>query len=155
MCLKPTKQLPPIKNLDLSATEIAWLAGLFEGEASFLLDQRSKQRYTVSTSPSNPYISIQMTDEDVIAKVAKLLNKTYTVLTRKTARTKSVYKVYIGDRATLRYLLPLVFPYLGKRRQHDVQLCLNALNEWETWYLEGGRSKMAKLGPKAKKTNKN
>ena len=154
MCLKTTKQLPPIKDLNLSATEIAWLSGLFEGEASFLLDQRSKQRYTVSTAPSNPYISIQMTDEDVIVKVAKLLNKTYTVLARKTARTKSVYKVYVGDRATLRYLLPLLFPYLGKRRQHDVQLCLNALNEWETWYLEGGRSKMAKLGPKAK-INKN
>lgn len=150
MSFKTIKQLPPIKDLNLLATEIAWLAGLFEGEASFLLDPRSKHRYTVSTSPSNPYISIQMTDEDVIAKVAKLLNKTYTVLKRKTARTKSVYKVYVGDRATLLYLLPLLFPYLGKRRQHDVQLCLNALNEWETWYLEGGRSKMAKLGPKAR-----
>ena len=151
MSSKPPKSLPPINDLALSATEIAWLAGLFEGEASFLLDKRSKTRYQVSTSPCSVYISIQMIDEDVIARVAQLLNKNYQSLTRKTSRNQPVYKVHIGDRATLRYLLPLLFPYLGNRRQQHVQLCLNALADWEIWYCNGGRSDMARIGPMTKK----
>jgi len=108
------KSLPPIQDLGLSVTEISWLAGLFEGEASFLLDQRSKKKYKVSTSPPTAYLSIQMTDEDVIARVAQLLKKNYTFPKSKPSR-KPTYKVYVGDRATLRYLLPLLFPYLGKK----------------------------------------
>ena len=146
------KQLPAVNNLNLKPTDIAWLAGLFEGEASFLLDKRSKQRYKISTWPNSPYISIQMVDKDVIARVDQLVNKRYVILKRKTIQNKFVYKVHIGDRSTLRYLLPLLLPYLGTRRQDSVQLCLNVLNEWETWYLEGGRSQMAKLGPKTKKS---
>ena len=65
------------KVLNISETQIAWLAGLFEGEAYFSLDKRSKKRYINSTSPPAPFIKIAMVDEDIINRVAKLLNKTY------------------------------------------------------------------------------
>ena len=51
-------QLPSVKDLKLTPTEIAWLAGLFEGEANFGLDKRSSKRYTNSTSPPIPYIQL-------------------------------------------------------------------------------------------------
>jgi hypothetical protein len=104
-------------------TDIAWLAGLFEGETNFGLDKRSKIRYNNSSSPPAPYIQLSMIDEDVIQKVSKLVNKTYKPLNRKTSTNQTVFKVSIGDRATLRYLLPLIFPYLGSRRQNQVQEC--------------------------------
>jgi hypothetical protein len=53
-----------------SDVEIAWMAGLLEGEGSFGLDKRSKQRYEKSTSPPGAYVKIFMTDEDVIEKMA-------------------------------------------------------------------------------------
>lgn len=71
------KNLTETAILNWSETDIAWLAGLFEGEASFGLEGRSSSRYKVSTAPAFPYIKIAMTDEDAIAKVSKLVNKTY------------------------------------------------------------------------------
>jgi len=59
-------EIPSLEGL--SEIDIAWLAGLLEGEGSFLLDNRSAKRFKVSTSPPFPFIKIQMTDEDVIKK---------------------------------------------------------------------------------------
>lgn len=42
------------KILNLSEVEIAWLAGLFEGEAYFNLDKRPQKRYINSTAPPAP-----------------------------------------------------------------------------------------------------
>lgn len=138
-------------SLCLSELEIAWIAGLFEGEAHFGLDSRSRKRYKVSTSPPAPFVKISMVDQDVIEKVAKLVNKSYFSLSRKTSTGKTVYTVHIGDRATLSYFLPRLIPYLGKRRQKSVQQCIDALTAWELWYSTGGRKEMAKQGAVAKK----
>lgn len=139
-------------NLSLTEIEIAWIAGLLEGEGSFGLDKRSVKRYKQSTSPPLPYIQISMVDEDVIGRFSKLVNKTYYSPRRRTSKGKVFYKLHIGDRKTLFYLLPRIFPYLGKRRQQSVQECLDALEAWVQWYASGGRSKMARLGPQQRKT---
>jgi hypothetical protein len=135
----------------ISEVDIAWMAGLLEGEGSFGLDNRSKKRYENSTSPPGVYIKISMTDEDVIEKMAKLVNKASFSPARVTKKNKKVYNLHIGDRETLLVLLPRLFPYLGKRRQAQVQVCIDALEDWKKWLAEGGRSKMAKLGAEARK----
>ncbi len=124
--------------LNLNEVEIAWLAGLFEGEANFGLDSRSKKRYKVSTSPAIPFIKIAMVDQDVIAKVAKLVKKSYFSPSRKTSSGKVVYILHIGDRITLLYLLPRLLPFLGERRQKKVRECIDALTAWQLWYSRGG-----------------
>jgi hypothetical protein len=72
--IKPLDPSKSSKELieSISDVEIAWMAGLLEGEGSFGLDKRSKQRYEKSTSPPGAYVKISMTDEDVIEKMAKL-----------------------------------------------------------------------------------
>ena len=92
-----------------------------------------------------------MTDQDIIERVSKLVNKNYFSPTRLTAKGKRVYIVHIGDRATLAMLLPRLFPYFGKRRREAVKKCLDALAEWEIWYAAGNRRKMAKQGPLSRK----
>lgn len=129
---------------------IAWMAGCLEGEGSFGLDNRSKKRYKNSTSPPGAYVKISMTDEDIIEKMAKLVNKTYFSPTRLTKKNKKVYILHIGDRETLLALLPRLFPYLGKRRQAEAQVCIDVLEDWKKWLADGGRSKMAKLGAEAR-----
>ena len=42
-------------TLSLTEIEIAWLAGLIEGEGNFGLDARSATRCKVSTAPASPY----------------------------------------------------------------------------------------------------
>lgn len=140
--------------LSLSEIEIAWIAGLLEGEGCFGLDNRAAKRYKVSTAPAIPYVRVAMVDKDVIARLCKLLNKNYFSPTRKTSTGKIVYIVHISDRETLRYLLPLIFPYLGNRRQQKVQECLDALTAWETWVSTGGRRDMAMQGVRAKRLKK-
>ncbi len=135
----------------LTEIEIAWLAGLFEGEASFGLDTRSIKRYKVSTSPPALFIKIAMVDEDIIKRVSKLVNKNYFSPTRRTVKQKQVYIVHIGDRKTLIELLPKLFPYFGERRKLKVQECIDALDAWQKWYSSGGRQKMAKQGSLSKK----
>lgn len=138
-------------TIALSEIEIAWLAGLLEGEGSFGLDARSAKRYNVSTAPPSPFLRISMTDQDIIERVSKLVNKNYFSPKRLIATGKQVYIVHIGDRATLRTLLPRLFPYFGKRRQEIVNKCLDALAEWEMWYTAGNRREMARRGPLSRK----
>ena len=119
--------------LYLSETEIAWLAGLFEGEAYFNLDKRSKKRYINSEAPPAPFIKIAMIDEDIISRVAKLLNKNYYIPSRLTSTGKKVYICHIGDRKTLIYLLPKLPPYMGRRRAETIKECIIELKNWEMW----------------------
>jgi len=97
---------------NLTETQIAWLAGLFEGEASFGIDFRSQTQYKVSTSPPAPFVTISMVDEDGIKKVADLLNKTYFSPSRKTSKKKTVYSLHIGDRDTLIYIFYLAYYFI-------------------------------------------
>ena len=78
--------------LQLSDIEIAWLAGLLEGEGSFGIDDRSATRYEDSTAPAVPRLELSMVDEDVIAKVARLLRKNYFKPETTTVKQKLVYK---------------------------------------------------------------
>jgi hypothetical protein len=79
----------------LSEIEIAWIAGLVEGEGNFGLDNRSAKRYIHSTTPPFPYLRISMVDEDVIARLSKLLDKSYFSPNRRTSKKKNrVYSPY-------------------------------------------------------------
>jgi hypothetical protein len=120
-------------SLNLSEIEIAWLAGLFEGEASFGIDNRKIQKYKVSTSPAAPFIKIAMVDEDVISKVSKLLNKSYFSPRRLTVTQKKVFICHIGDRLTVQYILINIFPYMSQRRSLQIQRCLDLITQWEEW----------------------
>jgi hypothetical protein len=132
-------------KLNLSEVEIAWLAGLFEGEAYFSLDKRPSKRYQNSTAPPAPFIKISMVDEDIIARVASLLNKKYfsPIISRLTVTNKKVYVCHIGDRQTLIYLFPKILPYMGKRRKEIIETCIKELQNWEKWKIENSKSTQA------------
>ena len=140
--------MPPIETVDLklNSVEIAWLAGLLEGEGTFDIDNRSSTRYANSTSPAVPVVSVSRTDEDVIAKIAGLVGKAYFLQKRKTVKGKQVYKVSTQSRPILTYLLPLLLPHLGKRRSVEVVKQIDLLDKYKIWYEEGNRGKQAKLG---------
>ncbi len=58
-----------MKFSEVPENQLYWLAGILEGEGSFLKAPPS--------APNRPSISMQSTDEDVIAKVASMMNVSY------------------------------------------------------------------------------
>ena len=90
--------------------ELAWLAGLLEGEGWFRMG---------GNSIGTPGVSIQMTDEDIVRKASRLM-KSLSITRRnmgknnKTAFSTSVY----GDNAI--ELMKNIMPFMGKRRTERI-----------------------------------
>lgn len=95
--------------------DLHWLAGLLEGEGSFLMPSPS--------NPNTPIISIQMTDEDVIARVCNITGNKYHSYQPKRANSKRVYITALkGSRAV--YLMRQLYPLMGERRQASIDVIL-------------------------------
>jgi hypothetical protein len=96
---------------------LLWLAGLLEGEGSFLRGMPSE--------PNTPRISVAMTDEDVIERIAKLCNINYHHLLPRNEGHKDVYRIiFRGKRAV--ELMKQLRPLMGKRRQGQIERALNS-----------------------------
>lgn len=130
--------------LNLSETEIAWIAGILEGEGYFGIDNRSKDRYETSKIPPAPFIKISMVDEDIIQRLSKLLDKSYFSPSRKTVTGKQVYTLHIGEKEKVLFILQKILPYMGVRRGERITECISHLQTWKEWVENGGRVENAK-----------
>ncbi len=99
----------------LSNFELGWLVGILEGEGHFGI-------YT------SQVIEVNMTDEDIIYKVAsiyeRVLGTAVNVIGIQKSRGKDVYCVRIyGERA--RIIMRLVVSHMSYRRRQTIWRCLN------------------------------
>ncbi len=94
---------------------LPWLAGLFEGEASFMRGAPSR--------PTHPIIAITMTDEDVITRVANIFNHSYTRCNPKKADWNASYKFTLKGLPAVQ-LMQQLHPLMGKRRQQQIDRAL-------------------------------
>lgn len=96
--------------------ELAWLAGLLEGEGSFMKAPPS--------DPGRPRISLQMTDEDVVARAAILLGVKYsTSQDRRCPAWKPTAQLQVkGKRAV--HLMRELYPHMGQRRRQQILAAL-------------------------------
>lgn len=101
----------------MTELEIAWLAGLLEGEGCFRVRKSGGYKGSVS-------ISLQMTDEDVVKRVADLFGTKiwgphgpYGASKLETWQT-----LIIGHEAAK--LMEKLLPYLGRRRGEKVKTLL-------------------------------
>lgn len=101
--------------MDIDPHTLPWLAGLFEGEASFM-------RGTPSC-PTKPLITITMTDEDVIARVANIFNHSYTPYNPHKTGWNITYKVTLKGASAVSVMRQLR-PLMGKRRQQQIDRAL-------------------------------
>ena len=95
--------------------ELYWLAGLLEGEGSFYPGPPS--------SPNLPILSVSMTDEDVIAKVASLLGVTYNLQKSRHEKWKESYCAKVKGRTAVE-LMKKLKPLMGERRQSQIDKAL-------------------------------
>ena len=98
---------------DMTESELAWLAGLLEGEGCFgVLNGRAR-------------LQLRMTDEDVVRKAAAFLGASVNVSHDKRLGRKTMYAVnFTGKRSAdwMKRLLPL----MGARRSARIAGILSA-----------------------------
>jgi hypothetical protein len=103
----------------MEISEIAWLAGLLEGEGWFGLQKRKGQR---------PQLQVQlaMTDEDIVARVAALWGTAYRKEKPRGGRVgnKAMYRTKVTGGRAVR-IMWAVAPWLGARRSEKVRALLS------------------------------
>lgn len=103
------------KDLNFSDADLYWMAGLFEGEASFMKPgSRGGGKIT-----SGPQFAINMVDEDVIARVAGLLGVSYGLRPPAQEGWQEQYYVRCAGRWVYDLML-LLRPLMGERRKAQI-----------------------------------
>lgn len=107
--------------------DVAWLAGLLEGEGSFQI-----------SAHNSIILSVEMTDEDIIQRVSILLNTSYALVKPRKAHFKTSYRLQIkGSRAAA--IMSQILPFMGERRSKKIKEC----TEFFSKALEVRLNKMA------------
>lgn len=98
------------EGAQVNIIEIAWLAGLLEGEGCF---------YIRKGHGATPKITLSMTDEDVLARAALLMDKPYRLLKQRHEGNKPVFRTEICGEKALQ-IMRNIFPFMGKRRTEKI-----------------------------------
>ncbi len=96
----------------MTTTDWAWVAGLLEGEGCF----------SFTGAGRFPRITLQMTDEDIIKRVADYFDVSYGHRPAKTSKHKDVYQLAITKTSKLIDCYTNLYPFLGKRRRQKLDL---------------------------------
>ena len=90
--------------------EVAWVAGLLEGEGCFCTKTGGAQ-----------YVNCSMTDEDVVRKLHAIVGRGYVTTTppRGLGR-KRVWTWRMGGREDVKWLCETILPYMGLRRSQRI-----------------------------------
>lgn len=98
--------------------DLYWLAGLLEGEGSFL-----------KAPPSNPNaisIQLEMTDKDIIEKAASIMKVPF-FLPKRRKNYKQSFRLRIGNARAAEWMKQLK-PLMGQRRQKQIEEALADYN---------------------------
>lgn len=134
----------------MSTKDIAWLAGLLEGEATFNL---AGGRHSRQQRPTNPRIVLCMTDEDVCRRAHALLGGNFYGPYRGRAfkpHYKSYFRVDVTGRRAVGWMMTL-YSLLGERRQGKVRQILEVWRSTKPpgWHLsKEGREARARRNDK-------
>jgi hypothetical protein len=110
MFVSGTLELTPITDQDL-----AWLAGLIEGEGTFLAGPPS--------APRTPAVQLSMVDRDVVERAGSLLEAGVQVIRSRRQNWRTAYSVRVrGMRAVL--WMKRLRPLMGARRQAQIDRAL-------------------------------
>ena len=94
-----------------------WLVGILEGEGCFLTPSPS--------SPNQVRIVLSMTDEDVVAQVANLFNKSYYRVKARKVGWKDTFHLTLRGKLVIDFLQEAQFAF-SKRRQEQIRKVLNS-----------------------------
>lgn len=118
----------------MDAQTLYWLAGLLEAEGSFIAPPPS--------SPNTPLISIMMTDEDIIARVAAIFGKKYHQVRRQKEHHKKAYVTHLKGHRAHDFMREL-YPLMSTRRKQQIDRALaNYIYKPDAKGQNNGQSKL-------------
>lgn len=100
--------------------EIAWFAGLMEGEGGFHLSNGK-------AAPEYPRISLAMLDKDIVDRAAVFLHSNVTTYATPKG-DKLMYRCSSAKPEIIKPLLESIYPYLGERRKVQVDTMFAMFN---------------------------
>lgn len=95
----------------ITSLDVAWLAGIVEGEGSIMW------------AKATPVIALQMTDDDVVRRAAKLLGVDVRKPWRRAEHHKLVYGCRAYGRRAIGWMMTL-YAFMGERRRAKIRECL-------------------------------
>ncbi len=142
----------------LESTKLAWLAGLYQGEALFSADKRVRSKSNVDQyipPPPIPIVKLEMIQKDLIEHVAELLDERVIEVNRKTSAQNNVYKVIIQQRKKTELFLRAILPYvIGEKTRSEIIQLLKYCDLYNEWIAMGGKNQQARLAALIKKKAK-
>lgn len=103
----------PKSDMLASELEIAWLAGLLEGEGTFNITDLGGIR-----------VSIEMTDLDILQRIQRALGFGSIGKPRARGTNKQIWTFSVSSRLDVEQLLIAILPYMGERRSKKIGLML-------------------------------
>jgi hypothetical protein len=100
---------------DAQSLEVHWLAGLLEGEGSFMPGPPS--------NPRMPIIALAMNDEDVMTRVGRMFERKVLSIKPRSARWQASYALRVQGAKAVRWMTVLR-PLMGSRRQAQIDRAL-------------------------------
>lgn len=107
-------------EVEMAASELEryWLAGLLEGEGSFVKGPPS--------DPRSPIVRLSMTDEDVVCRVGRIFDRAVVGWDRKSERPRKRVFITTLKGAAAVSLMKMLRPAMGTRRQKQIDRALAA-----------------------------
>lgn len=119
--------------IDRTKEEIAWIAGLLEGEGCF----------TNSGKSTSPIIYLMMCDLDVVEKAKTIIGSTGKISIRERGDNhKLAYRIYICGKLAYEWM-KLIYPLMGKRRQAKID---EVTKKYDERFITGSNRKVCKKG---------
>lgn len=106
----------PCRTININHDDTLWLAGLLEGEGTFYKD----------TNQNTCLLSIEMTDRDIIERVANILNSNVISIKSRKKKHKDTYRVRIKGYVAIN-IMKKIFHLMGKRRKEQI---ITAIEYW-------------------------
>lgn len=97
----------------MTNTDIAWAAGLFEGEGTWIV------RPPKGNGNATAVVALQMRDRDVVERFASIMGCGKITCERRSERNpkhSDMWRWTTAKRADVRRITELLVPYLGQRR---------------------------------------
>jgi hypothetical protein len=107
----------PVPGLSQDARDLAWIAGLLEGEGSFIANRSGGSSY--------PVIKVEMCEQEVIERAAGLLDTTVWFVPPGTEGWRPTYVAQIAGHRAAEWMRALR-PYMGRRRTAAIDAALSA-----------------------------
>lgn len=115
----------PINKICVPSADLAYAAGLIEGEGSFRCINRKPARPLKSGRAPEMAIQISMTDREPLEKIQKILGgRTYGPYHN--GVRKSSYYWALQERGTISQVAAALLPHLSPRRQRQAQKLIDA-----------------------------